>query len=58
QAVATQHAPAAAPAPAVAPAAAPSADRITLLTQLNELRNQGVLTEEEFAAERARIMAS
>jgi hypothetical protein len=44
--------------PAAAPvAAAPSADRITLLAQLNELRNQGILSEEEFAAERARIMA-
>ena len=44
------------PAPAPAPAAAPAPDRITLLKQLADLKTQGVLTEEEFAAEKARIL--
>ena len=42
-----------------APQAAPSAstpDRIEQLRQLGELKASGVLTEEEFAAEKARIM--
>lgn len=39
-------------------AAAPASDRITQLTQLSELKAQGVLTEEEFAAEKARILGS
>ena len=43
-------------APAPAPAAAPAPDRITLLKQLADLKTQGVLTEEEFAAEKARIL--
>lgn len=33
-------------------------DRISALKQLGELKAQGVLTEEEFAAEKARILAS
>ena len=45
------------PAPA-APAAAPPVDRITALQELAELKTQGVLTEDEFAAEKARILAS
>ncbi|WP_430331787.1 SHOCT domain-containing protein [Rhodococcus sp. ACT016] len=45
-----------APAPA-APTAAPE-DRIEALKQLGELKAQGVLTEAEFAAEKARILAS
>jgi hypothetical protein len=32
-------------------------DRITMLTQLKALLDQGVLTEEEFAAEKARVLA-
>ena len=43
-------------APAAAPAAAPGADRIEQLRQLGELKASGVLTEQEFAAEKARIM--
>jgi hypothetical protein len=47
-------APAAAPA---APAAAPAADdRIERLKELGALKSQGILTEEEFAAEKARIL--
>ncbi|MFB8030203.1 MULTISPECIES: SHOCT domain-containing protein [unclassified Streptomyces] len=50
------QAPAPPPAAPVAPAAGP--DRVAQLTQLAELRTQGVLTEEEFAAEKARILGS
>jgi hypothetical protein len=40
------------------PPAAPTESRIDKLTKLGELKEQGVLTEEEFAAEKARILAS
>jgi hypothetical protein len=43
-----------APPPAAEPAAA---DPIEQLTQLAALKDQGVLTEEEFAAQKARILA-
>jgi hypothetical protein len=47
------------PAPEPAPAASPAGpDRITALKELGELKAQGVLTEAEFAAEKARILAS
>lgn len=56
QAVQQAQAPAQPPTP---PAAATGgADRIALLQQLAELKNQGILTNEEFAAEKARILAS
>jgi Short C-terminal domain len=45
------------PAPAPAPAAAPAPDRITQLKQLADLKTQGILTEEEFAAEKAKILS-
>ena len=55
----------AAPAPYAEPAPAPpppapagGTDRITALKELGELRAQGVLTEAEFEAEKARILAS
>jgi hypothetical protein len=51
QAYAQQTAPA--PAPAAAP---PDDDRLARLQQLADLRSSGVLTEEEFAAEKARIL--
>jgi len=44
------------PPPAPAPAAAP--DPIAQLKELGELHSQGVLTDEEFAAEKAKILAS
>jgi Short C-terminal domain len=46
------------PAPeyAAPPPAAPAADMIQQLKDLAELREQGVLTEEEFAAQKARIL--
>jgi hypothetical protein len=45
----------AAPAPA---AASGSGDMFEQLRQLGELRDQGILTEEEFAAQKARILAT
>jgi hypothetical protein len=45
------------PAPAPAPAA-PAADPIAQLKELAELKNQGVLTEAEFEAQKAKILAS
>jgi Short C-terminal domain len=47
-----------APAPAPAPAAAPAADPIAQLKELAELKNQGILTEEEFAAQKAKILGT
>lgn len=47
-----------APAPAAPAPAAPAPDRIAQLTQLAELKANGVLTDAEFAAEKARILAS
>jgi hypothetical protein len=44
-----------APAPAPAPAA-PAPDPIEQLKQLGELRQQGILTDEEFAAQKAKIL--
>ncbi len=54
QQVAAQ-APAPAPAPAAAPA--PATDIVGELTSLAQLRDQGILTEEEFAAQKAKILA-
>jgi hypothetical protein len=42
-------------APAPAPAA-PAADPIQQLKELGELRAQGILTDEEFAAQKAKIL--
>lgn len=51
----------AAPAPAPAPAAAPapaglSPDALAQLRQLGELHQQGILTDEEFTAQKAKIL--
>ena len=46
---------------AAAPTAAPeasSADRMAKIKELGEMKSQGLLTEEEFAAEKAKILAS
>ena len=43
-----------APAPAAAP---PPPDPIERLTQLGKLHEQGVLTDEEFASEKAKVLA-
>jgi hypothetical protein len=48
-------------APAPAPAAAPAAagpSMIDQLKELGELKAQGILTEDEFAAQKAKLLAS
>ena len=52
-------APAPEPAPAPAPAAAPSANDAMMaqLTQLSQLHNAGVLSDDEFAAAKAKLLA-
>jgi hypothetical protein len=45
-------------APPPAPPPPPAADPIAQLKELGELRDSGVLTEEEFAAQKARILGS
>lgn len=45
-------------APQPAAPAAPAADPIQQLTDLARLRDQGVLTEQEFAAQKAKILGS
>ena len=49
-----------APPPQAAPppveSAAPAPDPIAQLTQLGQLKEQGILTEEEFAREKAKIL--
>ncbi|HEU4894633.1 MAG TPA: SHOCT domain-containing protein [Acidimicrobiia bacterium] len=47
-----------APPPQPAPAAAPQADTVTQLKELAELKDAGILTEEEFAAQKAKILGS
>ena len=54
-AYAQQEAP---PAPPPAPAAPPAADPIAQLKELGQLRDSGVLTEEEFAAQKARVLGT
>jgi len=41
---------------AAAPAPAPEEDPMEKLTQLGKLHEQGILTDEEFAAEKAKIL--
>lgn len=50
-----QPAPAPAPAPAAAPA--PATDVVTQLKELAALKDQGILTDEEFVAQKAKILA-
>ena len=48
-----------APAPAAAPAAAPAGgtdDTIAQLKELAALKEQGILTDEEFAAQKAKVL--
>jgi hypothetical protein len=45
------------PPPAAAPVAAPAPDMIEQLKQLGELHAQGILTDEEFAAQKAKLLA-
>lgn len=46
------------PPPAAAPAAPAQPDQLTQLKELGELKASGVLTEEEFAAQKAKILGS
>jgi hypothetical protein len=57
QAAAAPAAPAAPPPPPPA-AAGPTSDTIAQLQQLAALKDQGVLTEEEFAAQKAKLLGS
>jgi hypothetical protein len=41
-----------------APAAAPAADPVQQLKELAELKNQGILTDAEFEAQKAKILGS
>jgi transcription initiation factor TFIID subunit TAF12 len=52
------EAPPVAPPPAPAPAAAPAMSEVEQLKQLADLHAAGALTDEEFAAEKAKILAS
>jgi len=55
---AAQNQAAEAPAPVdAAPASAPAGDTLDQLKQLAELKDQGILTDDEFAAEKAKILA-
>jgi hypothetical protein len=40
------------------PPPAPAADPVAQLKELADLKNQGILTEEEFAAQKAKILAA
>ncbi|MGE5290939.1 MAG: SHOCT domain-containing protein [Micromonosporaceae bacterium] len=44
--------------PPPAPAAAPPTDTITQLKELAELKSQGILTDAEFQAQKAKILAA
>ncbi|WP_454109582.1 SHOCT domain-containing protein [Leifsonia shinshuensis] len=48
---------AAAPAPAAAPAAPPADDMMAKLQQLATLHSQGILSDEEFSAAKAKLLA-
>jgi Short C-terminal domain len=47
-----------APAPAPAPASSGTDDMLDQLRQLAQLKDQGILTEAEFAAQKARILGT
>lgn len=53
-----QRAAAAAPPPPTASPAAGEASMIDQLRELGELKAQGILTEEEFAAQKAKLLGS
>ncbi len=57
QAYAQQSAAPPPPPPAAAPAAAPPVDMMDQLTKLGDLRDRGILTDDEFAAQKAKILA-
>ena len=45
-------------APAPAPAAAPAVDPIERIKELAQLKDQGILTEEEFTAQKAKLLGT
>jgi hypothetical protein len=53
-----QQAPPPPPPPPPQPVAAPETDVIAQLKGLAELKDQGILTEEEFAAQKAKILGT
>jgi hypothetical protein len=53
-----EPAPQYAPAPAAAPPAGPAPDRVAQLKTLADLHAQGVLSDGEFEAEKAKVLAS
>ena len=53
-----QYQPEPAPPPAAPAPAAPAADPIEQLKELAQLKEQGVLTPEEFAVQKSRILGS
>ncbi len=55
---AAQAPPEAAPAPAAAAPAAPAPSMIDQLKELGELKEQGILTEDEFAAQKAKLLSA
>jgi Short C-terminal domain len=54
---AAQAPPEAAPAPAAPAAPSSGASTLDQLKELGELKSQGVLTEDEFAAQKAKLLA-
>jgi superfamily I DNA/RNA helicase len=54
---AAQAPPEAAPAPAAAAPAPAAPSMIDQLKELGELKDQGILTEDEFAAQKAKLLA-
>ncbi len=46
-----------APAPAAAPSGGVSADAVQRLQQLGQLHEQGILTDDEFAQQKAKVLA-
>ena len=50
--------PAPAPAPAAPAPASSGDDTLTQLQKLGDLKSQGILTDEEFAAQKARILGT
>jgi len=46
------------PPPPAAPAAEPQVDMVAQLKELAELKDAGILTEEEFAAQKAKVLGS
>ncbi len=58
QAQQEQQAPAPAAAPEPAPSAGISADAMQKLQDLGKLHEQGILTDDEFSTQKARLLAS